>query len=63
MFATFCPANPIFKGAPEEAEMMPDISQPPSVDFSRWLLLFFNSGIWYTKLVKKIFLMSKAERP
>ena len=42
---------------------MPDTSQPPSVVFSRWLLLFFSSGTWYTKLVKKIFLMSKADGP
>src|SRR5262249_62093531 len=63
MLATFWPANPMFSGAPDRAMTMPDISQPPRVVLSRWLLLFFSSGIRYTKLEKKLFLISNAEGP
>src|SRR5215469_15241580 len=63
MLATFWPANPMFSGAPERAVTIPDTSQPPRVVLIIRFPLFRGSGIRYTKLLKRLLLMSNAEGP
>src|SRR5215469_17508930 len=58
MFATFGTANPMFRGAPDIAVMIPDSCQPPRIIFSGGFWLFLSRGIRYTRLVKKLFLIS-----